>query len=148
MWEEYTFTNSGLSRLTKGTREVPNEHLKIGYAPDRFPKLRCNVSLALLGVFMGIFFSDQFFRKNSANILCLFLVVVLALAGESIATQLPHTLRLLEWIIPPASHAAYMMGQWSSINDFSRILNLAWTLLYAFLLMGLYVKVSERRLFV
>ncbi len=106
-----------------------------------------SVSTALLGVSVGIFFNSRLIAKKSRGILLLFMVTVLSLAGRSIEGQLPQAVRFVGLIFPPVSQTVFVVGNWLSVSGYDRVAGLVWPYVYSFVCMGLYLKLSQRKLY-
>ncbi len=102
---------------------------------------------AMLGVSVGIFFNNRIIAKKSRGILLLFMVTVLSLAGRSIADQMPHSLRFVAFIFPPVSQTVFVVGNWWSAALYDRVAGLVWPIIYSFLCLVLYLKLSQRKLY-
>ncbi len=108
-----------------------------------------HAALAALGLAVAVWFTNRLIAKHSHALLGLFLALSASLASQSIAQELPRGAAALIWLLPPVRQTMQFLTERDTGQGAPAewLFGIAWSAVYAALMLTAYVLVLERKRF-
>ncbi|WP_225999394.1 hypothetical protein [Paenibacillus sp. BJ-4] len=104
-----------------------------------------HLSLALLGLSLSLFCQRIFIAKTNRSLSLVIIALTVSLAGPRLAELLPVGAEWMIWILPPAHMNVNAMMNLEQLPLGEVIWSLLLPVLYAFVLIGVYIKIVSRK---
>ncbi|QQE78864.1 hypothetical protein [Alicyclobacillus sp. SO9] len=106
-----------------------------------------NISMALLGTAIGLYFTQSLIAKKRTAVLVALLTAALAVSSEQMVRSLPLPVHVIPWLLPPVSPIVAVASQWSAFPVWQHILALAWGFIYTAVLLLVFIRTVGTRTF-
>lgn len=104
-----------------------------------------HAGLALLGISLSLFFQISFMENQGRAAGLLFMVIVLALAGQSIVQGLPDSFGFVPYILPPVSVMINLFMHAEGMSMLMLTLTITYLFIYSFILLVIYLWIACRK---